>query len=291
MNRRFTFFNVVTYLFITLITIMCVIPMVLVIMVSFSSEESIIANGYQLIPETFSIEAYRIMFKHGKALMTSYGVSIFVTCVGVVLSIIVTASAAYALGNRRVAIRNKLAMFFFFTTMFNGGMVPWYIICSNLGLRDNVWALIVPNLLFNCFNMFLIRNYIMGISVSLMESALIDGAGDFTIAFRIYFPICKPVLAAVSLFIAIGYWNDWWNAIMLIDDRKLYPLQFFLFNIQSQIQMMRDLERTGALANVQLPNESFKMATVIVTIGPIILLYPFLQRYFVKGIMIGAIKG
>jgi putative aldouronate transport system permease protein len=213
------------------------------------------------------------------------------TCVGVLLSLSITACAAYTLANRRVVIRNNLSIFFFFTTLFNGGMVPWYIICNSLGLRDNIWALIVPNLMFNCFNMFMIRNYILGIPESLMESALIDGAGDFTIAFKIYFPICMPVLAAVSLFIAIGYWNDWWNAIMLIDNKNLYPLQYFLFNIQSQIQMVKDLESTAGLSNIKLPNESFKMATVVVTIGPIILLYPFLQRYFVKGLIIGAVKG
>ena len=156
---------------------------------------------------------------------------------------------------------------------------------------DNLASLIVPGLMFNAFNLFLVRNFMNGIPDSLLESAKLDGANEIVIAFRIYFPLSIPVLAAVTLFYALGYWNDWWNAIMLIDNNKLYPLQYFLFKLQSEIKMLRDLQMQSASAGVTLPSESVKMATVIVTIGPIIFLYPFLQKYFVKGLVIGGVKG
>jgi putative aldouronate transport system permease protein len=203
----------------------------------------------------------------------------------------VTGMAAYSLANKRVVFRDRIALFFFFTMIFSGGIVPWYIMCTKLGLRNNIFALIVPGLLFNPFNLFLVRNFMRGIPDSLMESAKIDGAGDATIAFKIYFPLSLPVLAAVALFYALGYWNDWWNAIMLVDNKNLYPLQYMLFKLQSEAQMLKDLQFRGSSSNIKLPTESLKMSTVVVTIGPIVFLYPFLQRYFVKGLIIGSVKG
>lgn len=283
--------DLVMVAFILILSLVCLLPLMLVLMVSFTPESLVVAKGYNLFPQELSLHAYEMVFRQSAGLLSAYRVSSIVTVLGTILSLLITACAAYTLANRRVRLRRHLAMFFFFTTMFNGGIVPWYIINIELGLHNNFAALIVPTLLFNCFNMFLLRNYMMSIPDSLLESALIDGASDFYIALRIYFPLSKPALAAVSLFIAIAYWNDWWNAIMLIDDRALYPLQYFLFDIQSQIQMLRDLEAVIGVAGKKLPNETFKMATVILTIGPIILLYPFLQRYFVKGLLIGSVKG
>lgn len=289
--RSGNFVNALMYLLIGFVSVCCLLPMLLVVIVSVTHEQAITLNGYQFFPDRLSISAYRSMFTDSANLINSYLISITVTIIGSGASLLITGCAAYTLANRRVKVRNSLAMYFFFTTMFNGGIVPWYIICTNLGLRDNIWALIIPSMLFNCFNMFLIRNFILAIPESLMESALVDGANDFRICFQIYLPLCAPVLATVVLFIATAYWNDWWNAIMLVDNRRLFPLQYLLFNIQSEIQMMRDLVVTGSVMDRELPNESFKMATVVVTIGPIILLYPLLQRYFVKGMIIGSVKG
>jgi len=198
--------------------------------------------------------------------------------------------AAYALANKRVKYRNGWALYFYVTMVFSAGLVPWYIMCNTLGFRDNLQALIIPSLIFSPFNMFLTRNFMKGIPDSLMESAYIDGANDATIAFRIYLPLCLPVLATISLFYALGYWNSWFNAIMLVEDKKLFPLQYLLFEIRSTTNMLASMQE-GALSNVVLPGESLKMATVVLTIGPIVLLYPQLQKYFVKGLVIGAIKG
>ena len=164
------------------------------------------------------------------------------------------------------------------------------MMCKALNCYDNIWALIVPSLLFNPFNMFLVRNFVRGIPAELNESAKIDGAGEVKIAFGIYFPLCMPVLATIALFYAIGYWNNYFNAVMLVNDEKYYSLQMLLFKIQSQITALSKLS-AGATVNVNPPKESFKMATSVITMGPIIILYPFLQKYFVKGMVVGAVKG
>jgi putative aldouronate transport system permease protein len=172
--------------------------------------------------------------------------------------------------------------------VFSAGLVPWYLVSRTIGAFNNIWALIVPSLIFSPYNLFLVRNFIKGIPDTLNESARIDGAGEILIAFRIYLPLCLPVLATVALFYAIGYWNNYFNAVMLVNDVNIQPLQMLLFNIQSTITGMNRMV-SGAV--VTPPRETFKMAASIITMGPIVLLYPFLQRYFVKGVIVGAIKG
>ena len=282
--------DVPIYLFLVVFSVFCAVPMLLIVMVSVTDEASIIKFGYSLIPAEFSVEAYKIVFRRGSSVLRSYTVTAFVTFVGTLLAVAITAMAAYTLANKHVKYRNAMAMFVFFTMLFHSGLVPWYVMCRNLGLTDNVLALIIPSLLFNPFNLFLVRNFMKGIPDSLMDSAKIDGASDFRIAFAIFFPLSTPVLAAVSLFYALGYWNDWFNAIMLVDDKRLYPLQYLLLKLR-ELQTLAELQMAGMGSDFTVPGESLKMATAIVTIGPIVFFYPFLQRYFVKGLIIGSIKG
>lgn len=290
--KKMNVFDWIMYVGVALFSVCCLLPMLLVVMVSFTDESAIVRYGYQLIPSQLSLQAYTTLLKNGSALIRSYGVSIVVTVVGTLLGMCITAMAGYALSNRNLAGRNFLSLYFFFTMMFSGGLVPWYMICTKLGFRDNLTALIVPNLLFSCFNMFLVRNFMASLPAALSESARIDGAGEFRIAFQIYFPLSTPVLATIALFIGIAYWNDWWNAIMLIDTETLFPLQYYLYKLQSDLAMLEQLQTMGVTGStVTPPSESVKMATVVVTVGPIILLYPFLQRYFVKGLIIGSVKG
>ena len=267
----------------------CLFPMYLVLINSFATEASILKNGYQLIPEQFSLEAYKSIFYAGSPTLKSYGITILITVVGTAIAVVITYMCGFSLANENLKYRNGFSLFFFITTVFNSGLVPWYLICRVLHLYNNIRALIIPSLIFTPFNMFLTRNFIKGVPSSLMDSARIDGAGELTIAFRIYFPICSPVIATITLFYALGYWNNWFNAIMLLDSSELYPLQMILFKIQSDLSMLKDLTNVG-LSNT-VPTESFKMASAIVTIGPIVLLYPFLQRYFTEGLIIGAVKG
>jgi putative aldouronate transport system permease protein len=289
-RRRFRLGTVAIYAAVALFSIGCLLPMLLTFMVSISDEDSIIKNGYSLFPEKFSLDGYRTIFVNSTLLFKGYLVSFTVTVVGSVLALIITAMAAYPLSNPNVKYRNVLALYFFITIIFQIGLVPWYLMNTKLGLTDNIFALIVPMLMFNAFNMFLIRNFMESLPSALRESAYIDGANDLRIAFQIYMPLCVPVLATVSLFYALNYWNDWFNAIMLVDNKDLYPMQYILFQLRSNIQML-DMLPTGANSGYTLPAESVKMATVILTIGPIVFLYPYLQRYFVKGLVIGSVKG
>lgn len=260
-------------------------------MVSITDETSIMRYGYSFFPKKFSFYAYQLMFQRGSSVLRGTGISILITVVGTVIAVLITGLAGYTLSNKNVKYRGALSMYFFIPMVFSAGIVPWYLICTTLHLRDNLMALLVPNLLFNPFNLFLVRNFMDGIPDSLRESATIDGANDAVIAFRIYFPLCMPVLATVGLFYGLAYWNDWWNAIMLVDDKSIYPVQYLLLQLKSQISMLRDLQFLSGTGSVTPPSESLKMATAIVTIGPIIFLYPFLQRYYVKGLVIGSVKG
>lgn len=281
------------YLFLVLFGLFCIVPIFMVIAVSVTDEQAIQRNGYSLVPEELSLDAYRTIFTRDRVVGRAYIVSTFVTVVGTVGAVFLTFACGFTLANKQVNYRNSLALFFFIPMVFNAGIVPWYMINITLGLKNNILALIIPILLFNPFNLFLTRNYLSGLPDSLLESAKIDGANDFTIAFRIYFPLAVPVLATITLFYGIRYWNDWWNAIMLVDDSALYPLQYLLFRIQSElrrIEMMMEMG-AGAISTEEVPTESLKMATTVITVGPVILLYPLLQRYFIKGLVIGAIKG
>lgn len=278
-------------LFILFFTLMCLLPMVLTLMVSITDETTIMRNGYSFFPQKFSLYAYRLMFQSGSSVIMGYLISILVTVAGTLGAVLITGMAAYTLANKRVAYRGALGMVFFIPMVFSTGMVPWYLICNQLGLRNNLWALIIPGLLFSPFNLFLVRNFMSGLPDSLRESATIDGANDMTIAFRIYFPLSLPVIATVGLFYGLGYWNDWWNAIMLVDSKELYPIQYLLLQLKSQITMLKDLQSMAGAVNVTPPTESLKMATAIITIGPIVLLYPSLQRYYVKGLVVGSVKG
>ena len=288
--RKVTFGKVLLYLFTTLAAAFCLLPLLLMVIVSFTSEQAIVRNGYSFFPAELSLDAYRTLFENGAEVARCYLNSVGITAVGTVLAVIVTSMASYSLVNPSVRYRNGIAMYFFVTMVFNGGMVPWYMICTKVGLTENYFALLIPNLVFSPFNLFLVRNYMREIPLSLMESAKLDGANDGQIAFRIYFPLCKPILATVGLFYGIAYWNDWWNSIMLVSNSNMYTIQYYLMKLKSDLNFMRNLQGGGIGVGFP-PTESLQMVTAVVTIGPLILLYPFLQRYIVKGLVIGGVKG
>lgn len=265
----------------------CIYPFILTFMASISSEQAIMHNGYQLIPEEFSSLAYETVFKDS-SIYSGYAVSIFVTVVGTCMALVLCGMAGYAMSLQRVKYRNTISMYFYIPMVFNAGLLPWYLVCTQLlHLQDTIWALILPSLV-SPFNVFLMRNYFKTIPSSLVESAEIDGSGPVRTFFQIVIPLATPIIATVALFIGLGYWNDWANALWFISDRKLFPLQYMLYRIKSIMDFIR---QNGSMGNIQLPSQTFQLATLFVTIGPIVLLYPFVQRFFVKGIMVGAVKG
>lgn len=288
-SRGETATQISIYLFIGIFALMCLIPFILVIIVSLTEEKSITRFGYSFFPAQWSTVAYELLMSPISAVPQAYRVTGTATVIGTFFAVLITYGAGYTLASRQCLYRNGLALYFYITMVFSAGLVPWYMISKNIGAYNNMLALIIPSLLFSPFNLFLVRNYIRGIPDELNESARIDGAGELRIAFGIYFPLSLPVLATITLFYSIGYWNNYFNAIMLIDDRKYYTLQMMLFKIQSEITAMQNIAQ-GAIRN-NPPKESFKMATSVVTMGPIILFYPLLQKYFIKGIVVGAVKG
>lgn len=284
--------KIIAYSIVGLFGLICLYPLLLTVTVSLTPEDTIAREGYQLIPSKWGFDTYTYIFAHsGSRIMKSYVVTIIVTVAGTFCSMLVTCMIAYAISLREMKYRNVIAFICNFTSIFSAGLVPWYVICTKwYGLADNILGLMLPAM-FSVWYMFLMRTYFKAISPSLYDAAKIDGAGHMTIFFRIAMPLSVTALLTVGLMYALNYWNDWWHALMFIHDRDLYPLQYYLYSIMSNVNAISSGRvPPGAAANIRLPAETVKMAVTIITIGPIIFLYPFIQRYFVRGIMTGAIK-
>lgn len=293
MKKNINFKNLPIAAFLVIFALVCILPFWLVFSASITSEAEIAAQGYGLFPGKVDFTAYKILLNDAGRMLNGYKISLIVTVLGTALSVLVVSLAAWPISQERVKYHSFLNFFVLFTMLFSGGMVPWFIVCRNmLHLTDTIWALILPYLA-NAWYIFLVRNYYKGIPSELVEAAKIDGAGEYRIFFRIIFPLAKPVLATISLFACLNYWNDWWLGIMLIDDVNMQPLQLLLRTITSNIQFLSSSGNVNAIMQAadSIPSEGIKMATCIATIGPIILVYPFVQKYFVKGIMVGAVKG
>jgi putative aldouronate transport system permease protein len=278
---------------ISLFSLSCLFPFVMVISGSLSTEKDIMDYGYTILPKSITFDSYRILLLGSNRIFDAYGISILVTVAGTALSLFVTSTGAYVMARRSFKYRNILSVYVIITMLFNGGLVPWYIICVRyLDLKDTLWALILP-MLANAFNMFLIRNFMLSIPEDLHESAKMDGAGEFRIFTQLISPLALPVLATVGLFVALSYWNDWFLGLMFVDKQELQPLQLLLRTLVSNVEFLKSSSNAAAMQRIsaQIPSESIKMALTVVTIGPIIFLYPFVQRFFVKGLMVGAVKG
>lgn len=291
--RKFSLSQSLIMLIIVLFSVACLYPFIMVISGSLSTEQDIAAFGYTLLPKHVTFDSYKILLLGSNRIVNAYGVSILVTVVGTAISLLLTAMGAYALSRRSFKLRGVLSVYVIITMLFNGGLVPWYIICVRyLDLKDTLWALILPSLA-NAFNLFLIRNFMYSIPEEIHESAKIDGAGEFRIFYRLIAPLALPVLATVGLFTALGYWNDWFLGLMFVDKQELQPLQLLLRTLISNVDFLRSSSNAAAMQRIsaQIPSESMKMALTVVTIGPIVFLYPFVQRYFVKGLIVGAVKG
>lgn len=282
----------IAYLFMGLFALICLYPLILTLSVSLSSERDIALKGYAIVPQGFSLNTYIYIFAHsGQKILRSYGVTIFVTIVGTLGALLVTTMISFAISIKTLRYRNIIAFICNFTIIFSAGLIPWYIACVNYyHLRNSILALILPSI-FSVWNMFLLRTYFSYIPPSLYEAAKIDGANYFRIYIKIALPLCKTGILTVGLMYALQYWNDWWNALMFISEKKLFPLQYYLYNILSNVNAISSgVVPSGAAANIALPAETVKMAVTVITIGPIIFLYPFVQRFFINGIMTGAVK-
>ncbi|WP_178019104.1 carbohydrate ABC transporter permease [uncultured Paenibacillus sp.] len=284
--------KIVGYLFIGFFSLCCLLPFLLVLGTSFTSESAIKRFGFNFWPREFSTFSYKIVFENPDLIVGSYLVTIGITVCGTALGLFLVAMTGYALQRPDFAYRNRISFFIYFTTLFTGGLVPFYLLVTQyLSLKDNYLAVLLPGLL-SPFLIIMMKSFVRSIPHAITESAKIDGAGDFTIFIRLILPMTTPALATIGLFIALGYWNEWYNSMLFLSpDMKYRPLQLFLYNVITSADFIRN---SAAASNVELrdvPLESMKMATAIVATGPVILFYPFVQRYFIKGITVGAVKG
>ena len=284
-----TFFIIVVGTF----GIFCLFPLWMMLMASFTDENYLIREGYNIFIPKFDIIAYKLTFASSEVL-SSYGITILVTASGVFLTLLLTSSIAYPLTVKTLRYRNIISLFAYITMLFGGGLVPTYILFVRyLHLYNNIWVLIIPGAL-SAYNMYLMMNYFRTIPESLSESAKIDGANEVYIYLKIILPLSKPILATIALFAAMGYWNEWFRVMLYIDNPHLYTLQYLLLRLQRQADFLNSELGSKAMkggVQISVPSYTIRMATAMISIGPIVLLYPFLQKYFMKGIMIGAIKG
>lgn len=279
-----------------LLSLMCLIPVYFVIVISITDEAAIDQFGYQFFPKMISFSAYEYLWGQIVSVSRAFGISVFVTVVGTVLGLVLTTSMGYTLSRSNYKGKNFFTWVIFIPMIFNGGLVSTYYIYSNfLGLKDSVWALILP-LAVSSYNVVICKTFFKTtIPDSLIESAKIDGASQLTIFSKIVLPISKPVLATIGLFLCFKYWNDWYSSMLYIDNQKMYSLQALLQQITKNIEYLtQNASQMGvsqAELAAKLPKESFRMAMAVVIVIPIACVYPFFQKYFISGLTIGAVKG
>lgn len=290
-------FQIMSHAVLILFSLLALLPMILLLTSSFTDNSELIANGYSYFPKKWSAYAYEYIFKTGNSVVHAYFISIVLTIVGTASSLCITTLLAYALSKKEMPGRGVITFLVVFSMLFNGGLVPTYIIYTNVfNIKNSFWALLVPGLLMNGFNVMLMKSYfVSSIPEEILDATYIDGANEFQTFNRVVIPLAKPILATIALFSGIGYWNDWMNGYIYITKRTdLYSVQNLLNRMMQNIQYLSQSSSNIQNANVGLsaiPMASVRMAMATVGILPIIVIYPFVQKYFVKGITLGGVKG
>lgn len=281
------------HLIFILLVLACIVPFVLLVMSSFTSESALMQNGYSLFPKEFSLEAYRYLIQKGTTILRGYGITILVTVVGTLISVTITTLLAYPLSRPELPHRNVFSFIVFFTMLFNGGLVPTYIMYTQVfHIKNTIWALIVPALLMNAFYVIMMRSFFTAnIPDSLIEAARIDGAGELRILAQIVLPLSKPMMATLALMIGLGYWNDWLNGLYYLTDTRYFSIQNILNRMIADVQFLASASSVTSSVSANLPSVGIRMAIAVIGVLPILIIYPFFQKAFVKGIVIGGVKG
>ena len=279
-----------------ILSLCCIFPFLLLIMSSITDEQELIRNGYTLFPKALSLNAYQYMFKSSNKIISAYGITILSTVVGTACGLSMTILMAYPLSRRDLPGRNGLAFYVFFTMLFSGGLVPTYIMYTRyIKVSNTIWALIIPSLMVNAFYVIMMRTYFStNIPEAVIEAARIDGAGEFRILLTIVLPMSIPMVATMTLLIGLSYWNDWKNGLYYLQQNKsLYSIQVLLNDMLRDVQALKSGMDAAAAAEItaNMPSTGIKMAIAVVGVLPVLVVYPFFQKYFVKGITIGAVKG
>ncbi len=294
--RRNKIPGILINLYFILSSLLFIIPFVLIISASFTDEQTLLQEGYKLIPAKFSVEAYKYVFRSPQQLLDSYKITIIYSVVATVLGVIVMAMMAYPLSRPNYRYKRIVTFFIFFTMLFSGGLIPTYIwVTRYLHLGDTIWVYILPCLV-NAFHIIVIRTFFQGLPPSLVESAKIDGARELQIFFKIVIPLSKPVIATISLLTLLARWNDWNTALIYIKSKELYSLQYLLQKILREAQFVKDMADSTPIAGIdldisKLPSETIRFAMCLVAAGPMLIVFPFFQKYFAKGLTVGAVKG
>jgi putative aldouronate transport system permease protein len=283
-------FDFILYAFLSLFALSTLFPLYYVVIMSITPYTEVMRNGgFVIFPKDITFAAYKEIFSSGR-IPRALNITITVTLVGTFLNLLVTSLLAYGLSKKTVPGRNGILLAIIFTMLFSGGMIPTYLVVRSVGLLDSIWALILPGLV-STFNMLIMKTYFEGLPHEIEEAAKVDGCGDLRTLFRIVLPLSAPIFATMGLFYGVAHWNAYFAGIMYLNDKSLYPLQVVLQNMIRSPDVSQELEIRNPMLIAQLPPETIKMATVVVAIVPILLVYPFLQKYFMKGMLIGAIKG
>ena len=295
MKKKFSIGTTLIHLFFIVTCLTFIIPMIYVLSISFSSEKAISDFGYSLIPKVWSVDAYKHIFRNPDQVIYSYQTTIFFSLVGSFASLLVMALVAYPLSRQNFKLRQPITFFIFFTMLFGGGLIPTYILNTQyLHLGNTIWIYILPGLA-SAWYIIIIRTFFSQLPQSLVESAKVDGAKELRIFFQIVLPLSKPVLATVLLMTLLGKWNDWYTSLIYIRDSKLYSLQYMLQKMLREAEFVKGLSNSQMGLNIQLetevPTESVRFAMVIVAAGPMLVVFPFFQKYFTRGLTVGAVKG
>lgn len=293
-TKKCTGFRVVSYVVLSILAICCIVPLLNVIMISITDSSVIKDFGYSLIPQKIDLSAYKLLMKKPETIIQAYKITAIVTLSGTLISVLIGTSYAYTLTRKNCLIRRQTSFYLYFTMLFSGGLIPTYILVAHtLGLKNNLLALILPYCVAP-YNIFLTRTFIQQIPPELFEAAKIDGASEHKILYRLVYPMCKGGIATITMFNLLGFWNAWQPCLYYISDSRYYTLQYMLQVLMNRItalKMEMDMGMQVASSLTALPEDSLRMATCLVAIGPLIIAFPFFQKYFVRGIAVGSVKG
>ncbi|MNI22877.1 L-arabinose transport system permease protein AraQ [compost metagenome] len=290
-----TLVNGLLHSFFIFMSAFCMLPIVLVVIASFTDENIIRTTGYTFFPKTFSLAAYHYLFQDMGLLIRAYSVTTIITVGGTLISLLLTSLIAYPMSRFDFPYRKILSFYVFFTILINGGLVPWYLVYTQIfDIRDSIWALIIPNLLMSGFNVLIMRTFFSNsVPISVIESAHIDGAGEWRVFFQLVLPLSLPVLATIGMFTTLAYWNDWFNGLIFINKPEFFSVQYLMTKTLLNLQFLAANTQNANSGKMisEMPADTVIMAMAVIGVGPIIISYPFFQKYLVKGLTVGSVKG
>ena len=279
-------------LFFIIFSVAIVLPFVILVSTSFSNEGDIVEYGYSIFPRHIDFAAYKYVFANSKSILNGYKVTIIYSVIATVLSVLIQSMCAYPLSKRKLRGKRGISFYLYFTMLFSGGMVPTYILITQyLHLGDTIWVYIIPTLV-SPWNVFMMRTFFSGLPYEIFESMKVDGASEYNIFFKTVLPLSKPVLATIALLTFLGKWNDWNTSMLYINNESLYSLQYLLQRILQNMDLLKQMQGfSQATSAVEVPSETVRMAMAVIVAGPALVIFPFFQKYFVKGLTVGAVKG